>query len=157
MCLTRPVTFWKKQKNEYKKVYCYINQSQNQAGLFFEVLSLCLNAAIHPFDSFLVEGLLEFGFWNAIQESLDCFHRVVQTELTTPQRFLENWKQTDIAGGQIRTTRGCRITSICLLVSQASTVLVMCGRALSWCKIHRCFNNSHFIRIYRCNCCNTPQ
>ncbi len=33
---------------------------------------------------------------------------------------------------------GC-ITSICLLASQASTILVVCGRALPWCKIHRCF------------------
>ncbi len=61
--------------------------------------------------------------------------------------------------GQIQDYRGrgCCITSICLLASQASTILAQCGWALSWCKIHRCFNYGLFIQICRCNCCSGPQ
>ncbi len=72
---------------------CYINWSQNQAGDSFLTYRPSMSS-IH----FSCESPLKFGFWNAIQESVDYIHHsVVQTELTTPQRFLENQQQPKIA------------------------------------------------------------
>ncbi len=61
-------------------------------GLFFVVSTLRLNAVVHPFDLFLVKGLLECGFWNAILESMGCIHQcVIQTE-----GLLVSWKPPEI-------------------------------------------------------------
>ncbi len=85
VCLTHSCHFLKKkQKNEYKKCITLIGV-RIRLGLFFELSTLRLNAVVHPFDPFLMKGLLEFGFWSAIQESMDCIHlSVIQMELTIP-------------------------------------------------------------------------
>ncbi len=100
MCLIHPCHFLKKkikQSNKYKKCIFTLIGVRIRLGLFFEVLNLHWKAMVHPFDPFLMEGLLEFGFWNVIQESVDCIHHpVVRTELTILQRFLESRKQPEI-------------------------------------------------------------
>ncbi len=99
-------------------------------------------------------------FWNTVHKSVDCIHHsIVRTELTTSQSFLES-RNSQKSQGVNQDYKGggrCRITSLCLLASQASMTLVVWGRVLSWCKIHRCFNSNLFIRICRCYCCNTLQ
>ncbi len=98
------VIFQKKKKTSTKNLLFTLIGVKIRLLPFFEVSTLCLSAVVHLFDPFLMEGLLEFGLWNAIQESVDCIHHsVVQIELTTLQQFLESRKQSEIARAQIRT------------------------------------------------------
>ncbi len=156
MRLTHPCHF-----TSTKKCFVPLIGIRIRLALFFKVSTLFLNAVVYPFDPFLMECLLKFGFWNAIQESVDYIHHsVVRIKLTTLQWFLESQKQPEIARGQIRTIRGVGITLCWFACWQAKLPL------FSWCVVeryhgattnHQCFNSGLFIRICRCNCCNTPQ
>ncbi len=157
-----PVIFWKKKTKELvKKCIVTLLGVRIRLGLFFEVSTLLLNAVDHPFDPFLVDGLLEFGFWNAIKESVDCIHHcVVRTELTTPQRLLESRKLPEIARVQIRTIRGGWLHYVDLLAGQPNIHnfwrhVVECYRGAK--SIDAPTLASSFGYVACCNCCNTPQ
>ncbi len=120
------LSFFEKKKKEKtertstKKVYCHINRSQNQAGTLFQSINPLPECSGSFVRSISRESLLEFGFRNAIQESVDCIHHsIVQTELTTPQQFLQSRKQPEITLGQIRIIRRV-LHCVDLLASQLS-------------------------------------
>ncbi len=153
-----PLSFFeKKTKGRAQNLYCYINRSQNQAGALFWSIDPQLE-----YNGSLVQSSF-CGKSSGIQ-ILECHSR--KCGLHSPLCCL-NWTDNPTAiywepvrarnrTGQNKDYKGVSHYIDLLAGSQTGTILAICGRALSWCKIHWCFNSDFSIRICRCNCCNTP-
>ncbi len=112
------VIFWgkkpkKNQKNEYKKVFCYINWSQNQAGTLFRSINPPPECSGPSVRSISRERSSEIRILNC--HSGKCWLHspfCCATWSDNTAAISWDWKQPEIAHGQIRTVRGCRIVSI---------------------------------------------
>ncbi len=122
-------------------MYCYINRSQNQAG----TLSKYQPSAWMQWFTCSIH-FSQKVFWNS---DFGMPFRKVWTAFTTLLSKL-NW-QPVVISWELETARNHRGPNqdyrggrdyVDLLAGQPSFHnLVVCGRTLSWCKIHRCFNS----------------